>query len=203
MASPAMAYLSEPLASRVFFGPFPTKQAEMRHLLDKCGVTHIVNMKPLDATPTKTGLPRDSWYRCFWEKGEETWLWGKLPAPELMRFPVPKKDMKRRDLVAWYAKSAQRVATEGGPEAIYYVHHENGLQEEALLAFTLCEVLSAGCVPDVDAWIAAHPDAQGVLLADEDRELLRECVTKLSQAGARPMDKWVKVNKRAKLANAE
>lgn len=197
-----MAYLSEPLSSRVFFGPFPTKQAEMQHLLGACGVTHVVNMKPLDTSTTKTGLPRDSWYRCFWEK-EDVRTGEALPAPELMRFPVPKKDTKRRDLVAWYAKSAQRIATEGGPGAIYYVHHESGLQEEALLAFTLCEVLSARSVPDVDAWIAAHPEAQGVLLADEERELLRECVAKLGEAGARPMDKWVKVNKRAKILDSK
>jgi hypothetical protein len=194
--TPVMAYLSEPLPGRVFFGPFPTSKDEITHLLDTCGVTHIVNLKPVTSETTKTGLPRDSWYQCFWQREDEK---NPLPTPELMRMPLPKKDSKHRDLIAWYAKTAQRVATEAGPSAVYYIHHDTGLQEEALLAFTLCHVLNASAVPDVDAWIASHPGSNGVLLADDDRDMLRECIAKLSAGGAQPMLKWVKVSKRAKV----
>jgi len=190
-----MAYLSEPLKSRVFFGPFPENKDEITHLLDTCGVTHIVNLKPATSEMTKTGLPRDSWYQCFWEREDAR---NPLPTPELMRFPLPKKDAKRAAVIAWYTRSAQRIATEAGPDAVYYIHHVDGIHEEALLAFVLCHVLRKNSVPDVDVWVDAHPNASGVLRSDDERDLLRECLAHLNATGAQPLDRWVRVNKRAK-----
>lgn len=191
----SMAYLSEPLKSRVFFGPFPTNGEELKHLLDTCGVTHIVNMKARTTQTTKSGRPSDTWYSCFYEHERS-----ELPEPEMMRFPLPKGDTKRRDLVTWYTDSAQRIATEAGPDAIYYVHHDTGLHEEALLAFVLCHVLRKNAVPDVDMWVAAHPQSSGVLRSADQCELLRECLARLNAAGAQPMDRWVKkLAKRAKV----
>lgn len=180
------AYLSEPLRGRVFFGRCPKDPEEVNHLLNTCGVTHFINMKPLTDRVTKTGLPAASWYQCFWErKGSD------LKAPTLLRYPIMGKDSKRNDRITWYIASALRIATETGPEAVVFIHNDTGLQEEALLGFMLSEVLQRNCIPDVDAWIAAHENAQGVLFADEDRQVLRDAIARHRAAGKQPMLQWL------------
>src|SRR6185295_7499392 len=98
-----MAYLSEALEHRVYFGPFPTSAEEVDCLLRDLAVTHVINLRPTTTETTAKGLPRDSWYTCFWKpdrRGKQRYT----HEPELVRLPLPKRDTKRRDLVAWYVK---------------------------------------------------------------------------------------------------
>lgn len=206
-----MAYLSEALEHRVYFGPFPTAAEEVDHLLRDLAVTHVINLRPTTTETTAKGLPRDSWYTCFWKPNRN----GKARfphEPELVRLPLPKRDTKRRDLVAWYVREASRLATPPAGEPpthrpVFYVHNETGFDEEAIFAFTLAQLLCGAAPPlDVDDWIRARPNAQGVLLAEEARALARECVEaaaaesgrKATAGTTKSLLGWVTVRKRDK-----
>jgi hypothetical protein len=196
------AYLSR-LGRYVLCGPFLTKRADVAYLLNKLGTTHIVNLKPLSDRLTAKGHPADCWYQCYWKSKS-----APLPSPVVWRYPLLGLGAKRREWVLWYTNTALRIAADlranPNPNVLVYIHNETGLQEEAILAFTLCHVLEHGIVPDVDAWIAGQPHAQGVLYADEERVLLRECIAHLDSAKQTnqqgSLKGWVKVvKKRAKI----
>jgi hypothetical protein len=197
----SFAYLSEPLPSRVLFGPFPGSRDQIENLLDKAHVTHIVNLKPETDRVTAKGKPADRSYERHWLHEKS-----KLPVPVLLRYPVLSASAKRREWVAWYVESAQRIAEQvkGTPKACVYVHNEEGFVEEAILAFVLCEVMERGSVPNVDEWIANHPHSEGVLTSADARDLLRECLEHLgqlreNQGKQASLKGWVTVRKRAKV----
>lgn len=197
----SFAYRSELLPGRVLFGPFLKTKEEVTNLLDKTGVTHIANLMPLSDRVTNKGHPADQWYECYWKHDKNT-----LRVPTVLRYPVLGVTAKRRDWVAWYTATAQRIA-EAMSESTHcvYIHNAEGFMEEAILAFTLCEVLDKGRVGDVDEWIEAHPHSQGVLTNAESRDLLRECLEHLAKLRAvnegnqGSLKGWVTVRKRAKV----
>lgn len=146
------AWIFELIPGRLYCGPRPTQKIEGYHLTHTLHVTHLVNILPATTNKTMSGAPSDVWYETWWKD------FAPDKRPVIVRDFKIAEDVVRtmKDPTPYYARAAREIIApmmRANPSGVYYIHHQKGHEEEAVLAMLVWHLVDRASFPtDLDAW---------------------------------------------------
>ena len=182
------------IKSRLYIGPFPSRQEDVNHLVLELGVTHMINLCVETDKKTKNGLSSDSWYTCYFK--------AKVVA-EMQRIPLPSdftlwSETKQID---FYLQTAKTVCDllQKNKDICIYVHNKSGFAEEAMTSFLAWRMFDKVSFPEnVQLWLRQHL-FERVLDSEDQIALLKKAIEKSKSIEKGGMTKWVTVVKKTKI----
>jgi hypothetical protein len=159
--------------ARVYFGPPPNSENDLRYLRKTLRIRNIVSLKPLTGRLT---FSRDDDYA----PSVDTSIWYAKKDAKITVHTYPLGDqstldsMKDDDMVEVYIGLARKIKSSvPGPTPVY-IHHKEGFTHEAYVAMALwrLEVRAGGGIPkDPVVWMKDQGHIQVVRMA-ADKEML-------------------------------
>lgn len=161
-------YLSVLIPKRLLVGEFPAQRNDIRYLVERLGVSHIVNLKPETVQTTAKGFNKASWYTCHFEPLKV--------GPHLVRMPL-ENEYDAAKLISLAKQVVELLKSES--EACIFIHRTSGMCEEALIGLLAWSIFDQKSFPkDISAWMKEKQLERLLSKMEEGETLLKECIEK-------------------------